>query len=59
VPLWEPAVSIAESQESRNWESCGPMHCSIENLETPMSGKTAVTRIMVIWARGLARRASA
>ena len=40
-------------------ESREPMHCSIEKLETPTSGKTAVTRIMVIWARILARRASA
>ena len=40
-------------------ESCEPMHCGIENLETPTSGKTAVKGIMVIWSRGLARRASA
>ena len=41
------------------WESREPMYCGIENLETPMSGKTAVMGIMVIWARSLARRASA
>jgi hypothetical protein len=40
-------------------ESCEPMHCGIEKLKTPMSGKTAVTEIMVIWARILARRANA
>ena len=40
-------------------ESRETMHCDIEKLETPTSGKTAVTRITVIWARSLARRASA
>jgi hypothetical protein len=40
-------------------ESREPMHCGIEKLETPTSGKTAVKGIMVIWARSLARRASA
>jgi hypothetical protein len=40
-------------------ESCEPMHCSIEKLETPTSGNTAVMGITVIWARSLARRASA
>jgi hypothetical protein len=39
-------------------ESRKPMHCGIEKLETPTSGKTAITGIMVIWARSLARRAS-
>jgi hypothetical protein len=28
-----------------------PMHCGIEKLETPTSGKTAVTGITFIWAR--------
>jgi hypothetical protein len=40
-------------------ESCEPMHCGIEKLETPTSGKTVVMGITVIWARSLARRASA
>jgi hypothetical protein len=40
-------------------ESCEPMHCGIENIETPTSGKTVVMGITVIWARSLARRASA
>jgi hypothetical protein len=40
-------------------ESHEPMHCGIEKIETPMSGKTVVTGITVIWARILARRASA
>jgi hypothetical protein len=40
-------------------ESREPMHCGIEKLETPTSGKTAVMGITVIWARSLARRASA
>jgi hypothetical protein len=41
------------------WESREPMHCGIEKLETLTSGKTTVMGITVIWARSLARRASA
>jgi hypothetical protein len=67
-----PAVTISEKEESSIvWglavslsgfggsESHQPMHSGIEKLETPTSGKTAVTGITVIWARSLARRASA
>jgi hypothetical protein len=32
-------------------ESFEPMHCSIEKLKTPTSGKTVVMGITVIWAR--------
>jgi hypothetical protein len=35
------------------------MHFGIGNPETPTRDKTEVTRIMVIWARSLARRANA
>jgi hypothetical protein len=35
VPLWEPTVSIAENQDSKDRESREPMHCGIEKLETP------------------------
>jgi hypothetical protein len=45
--------------DSEDRESREPMHCGIEKLETLTSGKTAVTGITVIWARSLARRASA
>ena len=40
-------------------ESFELMHCGIEKLETQTNGKTVVMGITVIWARSLAKRASA
>ena len=37
------AISVAESQDSRNQESREKMHWGIENPKTPTSGKTTIT----------------
>ena len=55
---WEPAVSIMGSRDSKDRESRESMHFGIENPVASTRDKTAVTGIVVIWARSLARRAS-
>jgi hypothetical protein len=46
------------SQESMDRESRGSMHFGIENPVASTRDKIAVTTIVVMWARSLARRAN-
>jgi hypothetical protein len=55
-----PAVSISESRDSRRiGNPVSQCIVALKSSKPRRRGKTAVTGITVIWARSLARRASA
>jgi hypothetical protein len=58
APSWGQLSAYGESGFERS-ESRGQLHFGIAMSETPIGDKTAVTGIVVIWAKSLARRANA